>query len=144
MQRIVEKPATPPSSWAVTGLYVYDDAAPRLVRDLVPSARGELEITDLNGAYLRGGMLQYYCLGHGTAWLDTGTPDALLEASHYVQTIQNRHGVMLGCPEEAAWRQGWISDAELGYRAKALPNEYGQYLARLLRRKTTPTSAIAF
>ncbi len=130
---IEEKPRVPNSPWAVTGLYFYDADAPEIARTLTPSARGELEITDLNREYLRRGQLTVEQLGRGAAWLDTGTPEALLQAAQFVQTIEARQGLRIASPEEVAWRQGWINDNELARLAAGLEGtEYGSYLARLL------------
>jgi glucose-1-phosphate thymidylyltransferase len=128
---VVEKPKDPLSNWAVTGLYIYDDECAERVETLNPSARGELEITDLNLSYMQDGKLDYWRLSSGSAWLDTGTPEALLQASQYVQTIQERHGVMVGCPEEIAFKKGWISGSELEKLASVYSNEYGDYLRSL-------------
>jgi len=130
---IEEKPAKPRSSYAVTGLYFYDGRASDFAAQLAPSARGELEITDLNRMYLERGELQLERMGRGFAWLDTGTHESLVEASTYVQTIEKRQGLRVCCPEEIAWSNGWIDDAQL--RALATPlakNGYGQYLLGLL------------
>ena len=130
---IEEKPAEPKSNQAVTGLYFYDGDAPALAASLKPSARGELEITDLNRLYLEAGKLHVSQLGRGFAWLDTGTHAALLDAANYVRIIEERQGLKISCPEEIAWRQGFIGDDAL--RAIALPLEksgYGRYLLRLL------------
>jgi glucose-1-phosphate thymidylyltransferase len=130
---IVEKPAEPPSPWAVTGLYFYDAQAPALTRSLSPSARGELEITDLNRAYLARGALEVEYLERGIAWLDAGTHDALLEAAQFVQTIERRQGLKIACPEEHAWRAGWIGDAQLAALAHDLgEGGYALYLQQLL------------
>jgi glucose-1-phosphate thymidylyltransferase len=130
---IEEKPARPCSSWAVTGLYFYDAGVVDVASGLRPSARGELEITDVNGAYLRQGRLQVERLGRGIAWLDTGTHEALLQASTFIQTIETRQGLMVACPEEIAFRMGWISVADVERTAKPMrDNAYGQYLLRLL------------
>jgi glucose-1-phosphate thymidylyltransferase len=129
-----EKPATPRSRYAVTGLYFYDGRAPELAAALKPSARGELEITDLNCAYLDRGELDVIPLGRGMAWLDTGTHDSLLEAGQFIQTIEKRQGLKLACLEEIAWRQGWIDNAALDVLARALGNSgYGDYLRSVLQ-----------
>jgi glucose-1-phosphate thymidylyltransferase len=128
-----EKPANPRSNYAVTGLYFYDGRASEFAARLKPSPRGELEITDLNRVYLELGELQLERMGRGYAWLDTGTHESLVEASTYVQTIEKRQGLRVCCPEEIAWSNGWIDDAQL--RALAAPlakNGYGQYLLGLL------------
>jgi len=124
-----EKPAQPRSNWALTGVYFYDSTVDRCARQLKPSRRGELEITDLNRAYLEQGELRVTRLGRGTAWLDTGTPDALLQAANFVQTLQSRQGLQIASPEEIAFRQGWITQHELLAQAEALGKAaYGQYL----------------
>lgn len=128
-----EKPTAPRSSFAVPGLYFYDNDVLEIARDLEPSPRGEYEITDVNREYLRQGRLQVEVLPRGTAWLDTGTFDSLLEASDYVRTIENRQGLKIGSPEEVAWRRGFLSDAELAERAQRLVKSgYGSYLLSLL------------
>jgi glucose-1-phosphate thymidylyltransferase len=130
---IEEKPARPRSRYAVTGLYFYDDRVVELARRLRPSARGELEITDLNRLYLEQGRLAVEILGRGHAWLDTGTHDSLLDAGQFIATIEKRQGLKVACPEEVAWRQGWIDDARLEACADALGRSgYGQYLRGLL------------
>jgi len=129
---IVEKPAVAPSRWAVTGLYLYDAHAPELARSLRPSARQELEITDLNRAYLQRGELTVEQMGRGTAWYDTGTPEALLEAAQFVHALESRQGLRIGCPEEIAWRQGWIDTEALQRLAHPMRhNAYGRYLLGL-------------
>lgn len=129
---IVEKPVTPVSNWAVTGLYFYDCRVTEIARSIKPSARGELEITDLNQVYLDDRTLSVERLGRGFAWLDAGTPDSLLQASTFVQTIQSRQGMLVGCPEEVAFRMGYIDDAALRQRAMALrKTELGRLLLEL-------------
>ena len=131
---IEEKPGRPRSDWAVTGLYLYDGRAPALARRLVPSARGELEITDLNRAYLEEGRLRVRRLGRGHAWLDTGTHDSLLEAGEFVRAIEKRTGQKVASPEEVAWRKGFIDDARLLEAARPLRSSgYGAYLEGLLK-----------
>ncbi|NBV88419.1 MAG: glucose-1-phosphate thymidylyltransferase [Betaproteobacteria bacterium] len=128
-----EKPSKPKSRYAVTGLYFYDEQVVARAKSLRPSARGELEITDLNRVYLEAGELQVRVMGRGHAWLDTGTHDSLLEASQFIQTIEKRQGLKVSCPEEIAWRRGWIDDAQLRSLAAPLAKTgYGQYLLRLL------------
>jgi glucose-1-phosphate thymidylyltransferase len=126
--KILEKPTEPPSAWAVTGVYSYDCEAPALVQAQKPSPRGELEITDLNNAYLARGELTTYKLGRETAWLDTGTPDALLEASQYVQTIQHRCMTLVGSPDLVAFHNGWITRAKILHRFFGRPDNYAQQL----------------
>ncbi len=130
---IEEKPADPRSPWAVTGLYIYDGQAPELAARLQPSARGELEITDLNRAYLEQGRLGVERLGRGFAWLDTGTPDSLLDAAAFVRTLEQRQGFKIACPEEVAWRMGWIDAAQLARLAEGFGGaDYGAYLRGVL------------
>ena len=129
---IVEKPTQPKSNWAVIGLYFYDKQVTELAAQVKPSARGELEITDLNRMYMEAGTLQVEKLGRGAAWLDAGTPDSLLQAATFVQTIQSRQGMLVGCPEEVAFRMGWIDADALRERARALgKTELGQVLMAL-------------
>jgi glucose-1-phosphate thymidylyltransferase len=130
---IVEKPKAPRSNLAVTGLYFYDTDVVGLARTLEPSARGELEITDLNRLYLERGDLAVETLGRGCAWLDTGTQDALLDAANFIATIERRQGLKIACIEEIAWRQGWIDKAAVERLAAPLRNSsYGQYLLKLV------------
>ncbi len=131
---IEEKPSTPRSNYAVTGLYFYDNRVLDVAWELRPSARGELEITDVNSWYLRRGQLDVELLGRGTAWLDTGTHDALLQASLFVQTIEQRQGLKIACPEEIAYRMGYLDAADVERLAEPLrKSAYGEYLLRMLR-----------
>ncbi|MEF2147682.1 glucose-1-phosphate thymidylyltransferase RfbA [Aquilutibacter rugosus] len=128
-----EKPEKPKSNYAVTGLYFYDGRAPEFAKDLKPSPRGELEITDLNICYLNEGSLNLERLGRGYAWLDTGTHQSLLEAANYIETIEARQGLRVSCLEEIAWNNGWISDEDMLRLAQPLKkNGYGQYLIKLV------------
>jgi glucose-1-phosphate thymidylyltransferase len=129
-----EKPAAPRSNWAVTGLYFYDRQVVDMARNLEPSARGELEITDINRLYLEKCQLSVAKLGRGYAWLDTGTHDSLVEATEFIRAIEKRQGQKVGCPEEIAFSQGWITAAQVAALGEAMgKTEYGQYLVRLAR-----------
>jgi glucose-1-phosphate thymidylyltransferase len=129
-----EKPAQPKSSYAVTGLYFYDHRVVELAESLKPSSRGEFEITDLNLMYLEQEKLSVEIMGRGYAWLDTGTHESLLEAGHFIATLEKRQGLKVACPEEIAWRQCWIDDGQLERLAHSLAkNGYGQYLLRLIK-----------
>ena len=131
-----EKPVRPKSNYAVTGLYFYDTDVVSLAKDLKPSSRGELEITDLNQAYLTRGKLRVEIMGRGYAWLDTGTHDSLLDASHLIATLEKRQGLKVACPEEIAFRQGWIDASQLEILARPLAKSgYGEYLLRLAKEK---------
>jgi glucose-1-phosphate thymidylyltransferase len=130
-----EKPARPKSNYAVPGLYFYSNDVVDIAKNLQPSARGELEITDVNRTYLDQGRLQVEVLPRGTAWLDTGTFDSLLDAGNYVHTLEARQGLKIGCPEEIAWRRGWLDDDALRQRAEGLQKSgYGSYLLEVLQR----------
>jgi glucose-1-phosphate thymidylyltransferase len=137
---IIEKPERPPSSYAVTGLYFYDNDVVRIASDLTPSGRGEYEITDVNRAYLREGRLTVELLGRGMAWLDTGTHESLLDASNFIQVIERRQGLKIGCVEEVAYRVGFIDREQLARLAEPLQQtRYGDYLLRVLNEQNRAT-----
>ena len=134
VKSLEEKPINPKSNFAVTGLYFYDNQAVELAKQLQPSKRGELEITDLNKKYLEGNQLYVELMDRGYAWLDTGTHDSLLEAGQFISTIENRQGLKVACPEEVSFRKGWITISDLEALAKPLiKNQYGQYLIKVVK-----------
>ncbi len=136
---LAEKPAEPRSNYAIPGLYFYDNDVVEIAHQLSPSARGELEITDLNRTYLERGDLHVHVLARGTAWLDTGTFDSLNDATNFIRTVENRQGLKIGSPEEVAWRQGFLTDDDLRRLAEPmLKSGYGGYLLRLLDRRASP------
>jgi glucose-1-phosphate thymidylyltransferase len=139
---IEEKPQQPLSRYAITGLYFYDESVVERAHQVRPSTRGELEITDLNRLYLEDGLLRVELMGRGMAWLDTGTPDSLHEAASYIRTLEHRQGLKVGCPEEVAWRRGWIDATQLERLAQPLRKSgYGAYLLQLLQDAQAPLPA---
>jgi glucose-1-phosphate thymidylyltransferase len=132
---VEEKPKQPKSRYAVTGLYFYDNQVVQIAKSLKPSSRGELEITDVNKTYLERGQLEVIVMGRGMAWLDTGTHESLMDASMYIQAIEKRQGLMVACPEEIAYRSGYITGQQLEAAGRSMKNAYGEYLLLLLRDK---------
>ncbi|MZH03640.1 MAG: glucose-1-phosphate thymidylyltransferase RfbA, partial [Nitrospinae bacterium] len=133
---VEEKPQNPKSNYAITGLYFYDNQVVDIASSIKPSARGELEITDVNRVYLEQSQLSVEKMSRGFAWLDTGSHESLLDAANFIETIQRRQGLMICCPEEIAYSKGWITDADLEKQAKSLKkNGYGQYLLRIITKK---------
>jgi len=130
---IVEKPKRPKSNWAVSGLYFYDNTVVKIAKSLKPSPRGELEITSVNNEYIKKGRLKIKFLGRGHAWLDTGTPESLIDASVFIKTIEERQGLKIGCPEEVALRMGYITKAKLLELSRQIPTAYGAYLKEIAR-----------
>ena len=130
-----EKPKRPKSRYAVTGLYFYDNQVVQIAESLKPSARGELEITDVNQTYLERGQLEVMVMGRGMAWLDTGTHESLMDAALYIQAIEKRQGLMVACPEEIAYRSGYITPEQLESTGRSMKNGYGEYLLQLLRER---------
>jgi glucose-1-phosphate thymidylyltransferase len=133
VRSIVEKPKDPKSNWAVTGLYFYDNKVVDIAKKMKPSARGELEITDVNNAYLKAGKLKVLPLGRGYAWLDTGTYESLIEASMFIKTVEDRQGLKVGCIEEVAYRMGYINKAQLRKLSDGIKTSYGRYLQEILK-----------
>jgi glucose-1-phosphate thymidylyltransferase len=130
---IIEKPKKPKSNYVVTGLYFYDNAVIKIAKNLKPSSRGELEITDINNEYLKKKRLKVKLLGRGYAWLDMGTHDSLIEASIFIKTIEERQGLKVGCIEEIAYRMGYINARQLEKLAHSIPTSYGEYLKQILK-----------